>query len=148
MNVNDFTSLSEFLLGVPWEPPLPALASLDPDLAQVYMTQMNSLPGSLIYQMLITWDAIRKQPPAQWAASVTTLILNDANLGPLARQIILAWYTGFLPWSPGQQPTPDPANYERTLVWLLAQAHPMGVPLSFGYWQYNPATSGSSAGNQ
>ena len=31
----------------------------------------------------------------------------------------------------------DPA-FQRTLVWVLAQAHPMGVPLSFGYWQYPP----------
>ena len=73
--------------------------------------------------------------------------MSDPNLGPLARQIILAWYTGFLPWSPGQQPpqqpTPDPANYEQTLVWTLAQAHPMGVPLSFGYWQYPPGGAGS-----
>jgi len=142
MNLPDFISLSEFLLGLPLQPPLvPApITDLDQDLATVYLTQLNewSPQASYLDQLAKTWDQIQQQPASQWTTLVNSEIMNDPNLGLLARQIILAWYTGFHPWFSGQQPTPDPANYERALVWVLAQAHPMGVPLSFGYWQYPP----------
>ncbi|MEA2572657.1 MAG: Membrane bound containing D-sorbitol dehydrogenase [Acidobacteriota bacterium] len=141
MNLDDFVSLSEFLVGVPFSAPLPTMTALDPKLAQVYMTELSawSLQGPFMEQLLTTWNGIKDQPVEQRTASVNRLIMNDENLGPLARQIILAWYTGFHPWSPGQQPTPDPANYSGALVWMLARAHPMAVPLSFGYWQTAPA---------
>lgn len=144
--LDDFISLSEFLLGIPFQAPLPPITDLDRDLANVYMTQLNlySPQASLMTALLSTWEGIQNQKldPDQQTAAVNTQIMNDANLGLLARQIILAWYTGFHPWfpppAPPAQPKPDPANYERTLVWVLAQAHPMGVPLNFGYWQYPP----------
>jgi len=141
MNLDDFISLSEFMLGLPWQPPLPPINDLTQyhDLAQVYMDQLTawSLEGPFMAELLTTWEGIQGQPEPQKTAWVTTT-MADPNMGPLARQIILAWYTGFHPWSQGQQPTPDPANYEAALVWQLAQAHPMGVPLSFGYWQDLP----------
>jgi hypothetical protein len=150
MNQNDFINLSEFLLGLPLEPPLVpvAITDLDPDLANVYLSVLTqwSPQASSLDQLASTWEGIQKLPANQQAAAVTSQIMNDPNnpnLGVLARQIILAWYTGFHSWFSGPTPifptpTPDPANYEQTLVWLLAQAHPMGVPLSFGYWQYPP----------
>jgi hypothetical protein len=150
MNPDDFISLSEFLLGIPFpaplpgQPPLPAITALDPDLANFYLNQLNqwSPQATSMGNLLTTWEGIQKLPPGQpQVDAVNSQIMNDANLGPLARQIILAWYTGFHPWFQGQQPTPDPAKYEQTLVWVLAQAHPMGVPLSFGYWQYPPTGS-------
>lgn len=135
MNVDDFVSLSEVLVGIP-SPVLPRGTSLDPALAQVYMDQLCtwSVQGPFMEQLLATWNEIRNQPPDLRTASVDALIMNDPNLGPLARQVILAWYTGFHPWTAGQQPTPDPANYNQLLVWALAFAHPLGVPLRFGYW--------------
>jgi hypothetical protein len=144
--LDDFISLSEFLLGIPFQPPLPPLNDLDQDLANVYMTQLSMYgpQPSFMTTLLSTWEGIQAQKlsPEQQTAAVQSQIMNDANLGPLARLIILAWYTGFHPWfpppAPPVNPKPDPANYEQTLVWLLAQAHPMGVPLSFGYWQYPP----------
>lgn len=143
MNLNDFISLSGFLLGLPLEPPLVpvAITDLDSDLANVYLTQLSqfSPQASFFDSLATTWQGIQQLPANQQTGAVQNQIMNDPNLGLLARQIILAWYTGFHPWlGPPQQPTPDPANYEQTLVWLLAQAHPMGVPLSFGYWQYPP----------
>lgn len=150
MNLDDFISLSELLLGIPFpppepgQPPLPQITNLDPALAQVYMSQLSqwSPQSSSMGPLLTTWTEIQKKPPGKQAAAVSTQIMSDPNLGSLARQIILAWYTGFHPWF-GSPPTPDPANYEQTLVWVLARAHPMGVPLSFGYWQYPPAGGGS-----
>jgi hypothetical protein len=142
MNLADFVSLSEYLLGLPWQAPLPALNNLQPynDLANVYLTQLTtwSLEGPFMDQLLTTWDGIQGQPEPQKTASINSMIMADPNMGPLARQVILAWYNGFHPWFAGQQPTPDPANYEAALVWQLAQAHPMGVPVSFGYWQDMP----------
>ena len=140
MSLDDFIGLSEFLVGVPFPPPLPPVTALDRVLGQVYMTQLAewSLQGAFMDRLLATWREIRSQPPDLRTASVDALIMDDPDLGPLARQIILAWYTGFHPWSPGQQPTPDPGNYEQPLVWLLAQGHPSGVPVSFGYWSAPP----------
>jgi hypothetical protein len=145
MNVDDFVGLSEFLVGVPFPPPLPPMTALDPKLAAVYMNELTtwSLQGPFMEQLLATWNAIKDQPVEERTASVNRLIMSDENLGPLARQIILAWYTGFHPWAAGQQPTPDPANYSSALVWMLASAHPAGVPLSFGYWKDRPAGTGS-----
>lgn len=142
MSVADFLSLSEFLLGLPLPPPLPPI-TLDPALAEVYRNELTawSVQGPFMEQLLATWNEIKNQPPDLRTASVDALIMADPNLGPLARQIILAWYTGFHPWSPGQQPTPDPANYDQAVVWQLAFAHPQGVPKSFGYWHTIPRPS-------
>jgi hypothetical protein len=137
--MRDFITLSEFLLGIPLPPPLPSI-TLDPKLAEVYETQLTmwSVQGPYMEQLLATWNDILGQPAEQRTELVDARIMNDPNLGPLARQIILAWYTGFHPWAPGQQPTPDPANYEQSLVWALSFGHPIGVPKSFGYWHTAP----------
>jgi len=139
MNLDDFLSLSELLVGIP-SPVLPASMHLDPKLGQVYMDQLCtwSVQGPFMQQLLDTWNEIKNQPPALRNASVDALIMNDPNLGPLARQVILAWYNGFHPWVAGQQPTPDPANYSQALVWIIAYAHPAAVPLNFGYWHTPP----------
>jgi hypothetical protein len=137
MNIDDFLSLSELLVGIP-SPGLPA--GLDPKTARFYMDQLCawSVQGPFMEQLLSTWNVIKDQPPDLRNASVNALIMNDPNLGPLARQVILAWYNGFHPWAQGQQPTPDPAYYSQALVWTVAYAHPIAVPLSFGYWHTLP----------
>ncbi|HEY2092955.1 MAG TPA: hypothetical protein VGJ81_13795 [Thermoanaerobaculia bacterium] len=139
MNVHDFISLSELLVGIP-SPVLPAGTRLHQKTAKFYMEQLStwSVQGPFMEQLLSTWKVIKDQPPDLRNASVTALIMNDPNLGPLARQIILAWYNGFHPWVAGQQPTPDTAYYEQQLVWIVSYAHPMAVPVDFGYWQTIP----------
>ena len=139
MNVDDFLSLSELLVGIP-SPVLPAGTQLDPKLAQVFMDQLRtwSVQGPFMEQLLTTWNVIKDQPPDLRNASVDALIMDDVNLGPLARQVILAWYNGFHPWSMGQQPTPNPAFYSEALVWVVAYAHPVAVPLRFDYWHTLP----------
>jgi hypothetical protein len=138
-NVEDFLSLSELLVGIP-SPVLPEGTKLDPKLAAVFLEQLTtwSVQGPFMEQLLGVWREIQYQPPELRNASVDALIMNDPNLGPLARQVILAWYNGFHPWVEGQQPTPDPAFYSQALVWILAYAHPMAVPLRFGYWHTLP----------
>jgi hypothetical protein len=150
LNLNDFISLSEFLLGIPFPPPLPPITSLDQGLAQIYLNGTSSNPGlatqnSSMPLLLSTWHTIQMQPSSQWPALVASQIFGNPALALAAQQTILAWYTdfhnenaNFLNPNPALNPQPDAALYEKTLVWLLAQAHPMGVPLSFGYWQYPP----------
>jgi len=148
MNVNDFVSLSEFLLGIPFQSPLPNITDLDPDLAQFYLNLLNQY-GSYVPSkktlddLASTWDGIQTQPSTQWPTLVEQQIFSNPDLNAWAQQIIFVWYTGsmWVPGLPSGNPNTDrdPGNYERTLVWVLAQAHPMGVPLSFGYWQYPPS---------
>ena len=152
MSLNDFLNLSEFLLGIPFQPPLPAITDLDPNLAQTYYTRLISdanasviPPGGVTADpnwaispqkmtlMLSTWSQIAAQPAGQWQSLFNTQVQANASLWPLAQQIVMAWYTGVCANVPR---TAD--LYEQTLVWVLAQAHPMGVPLAFGYWQYPP----------
>lgn len=138
MNLSDFVSLSEFLLGIPFQPPLPPITNLDPDLAQTYLQGLTPTAPqqALMTNLLNVWTNLHTQQ-IDLEVGVQTEILANPELGPMARQLMLAWYSGFHPWF-GGVPVPDPANYEQALVWVLAQAHPMGVPLSFGYWQYQP----------
>jgi len=138
MNLNDFIGLSKFLLGIPFQPPLPPITDLDPALAQVYFNGLTLTPDQQMQMtaLLAQWVSIQTQQ-TDLTTAVQQQIMANTQLGALARQIIMAWYTGFHPWF-GGLPMPDPANYEQTLVWVLGQAHPMGVPLSFGYWQYPP----------
>lgn len=146
MNLDDFLSLSELLVGIP-SPVLPSpQTKLDPKTAQFYLDQLCnwSVQGPFMGQLLETWNEIRYQPHDLRNASVDALIMADPNLGPLARQIILAWYNGFHPWAEGQQPTPDPQFYSQALVWILAYAHPMAVPLRFGYWADPPTEAPTS----
>lgn len=131
MNLDDFISLSNFLLGIP----LPQVAALDQDLAQTYMNQLNS-GGVPLDQLLTAWHAIAAQPESQWPALFDQQIKTNTTLWSQAQQVVLAWYTGVCGTNPR-----DPSLYEKTLVWVLAQAHPMAVPVSFGYWQYPPSGS-------
>ena len=136
-NLDAFISLSEFLLGLPFQSPLPPLTALDTDLAATYYSGLSSSPN--MAQLLSVWAGIQQLPKNQWTAAVNTQVLGNATLQVLAQNTLLVWYSGFHSFIGDNAPTPDPANYEQTLVWVLAQAHPMGVPLSFGYWQYPPS---------
>lgn len=159
--MDDFISLSEFLLGIPFQPPLPPITDLDPGLAQTYYNSLISLanapagpngnppgvvpPGGTMpdpnwaitpqkmTQLLSVWSPISVLPPVQQPPAFQAKIQSDTLLWTLAQQIVVAWYTGVCANVPRTA-----ALYEQTLVWVLAQAHPMGVPLGFGYWQYPP----------
>lgn len=146
MNLDDFMSLSGFLLGIPFQSPLPPINDLDPDLGQFYLNLLTPyVPATSLANLASTWENIQTQPSSQWPALVDQQIFGNPDLKQWAQQIILVWYTGsvWLPTIPGGNTPRDPEHYERTLVWVLAQAHPMAVPLSFGYWQYPPVGTGA-----
>lgn len=135
MNFADFLSFSNFVLGIP----LPQVPSLDQGLAQTYFNLLTSNNVD-ITQLLTTWHGITLQPKSQWPSLFQTDIASNTTLWPQAIQVTMLWYTGV--WDPNSSNSAlnsrNPALYEQTLVWVLAQAHPMGVPLGFGYWQYPP----------
>lgn len=131
-DLNVFIDLSKFMLGIPFQPPLPPISDLDAGLAQTYYSRLAP-QNSQMPNLLTVWSQITAQPPDQWAALFKAQIQNNAALCPVAQQIVIAWYTGAC----GNVPR-SADLYEQTLVWVLAQAHPMGVPLAFGYWQYPP----------
>ncbi len=163
MSLPDFISLSEYLLGIPLEPPLVSspISDLDADLAQTYYNNLissvngpagpNGNPPGVIPpgqtmpdpnwaitpakmdQLLNVWIPISTMSGSAQQQAFESRIQNDPFFWPLTQQIAMAWYTGVCANVPRSADL-----YERTLVWVLAQAHPMGVPLSFGYWQYQP----------
>jgi hypothetical protein len=83
------------------------------------------------------------------------LVLDDPDLGPVARNVIVLWYLGqwnALPneWrnrngaSPRDVPRVISADaYAAGLVWRAAGAHPMGAnPSGYGSWANPPAAGG------
>lgn len=67
-------------------------------------------------------------------------ILHDPQVGPMARELIAAWYTG--QWGNSLYATNDTISsqaYIQALVWKAVQAHPMGAKQQgFGTWAYAP----------
>ena len=80
---------------------------------------------------------------------------TPSNQAQLCQAIVSMWYLGS--WYPppfqtdGLQQVISSQAYTKSLVWNLAQAHPMGFsPFTFGYWSQPPAsleTFGVNTGN-
>ena len=101
------------------------------------------------FQALLSFfDAHQSEPPDQIAQE----ILANPTLAPLARAIMLEWYTGAW-YTPASlvKPPPDPTQqapavkvissdaYTQGWMWNVAQAHPMGYSnWHFGYWSSPP----------
>ncbi len=80
------------------------------------------------------------------AAADDDAIMDDARLGPLARSLILLWYTGAWTAPAGMpadlQPGPgviSASAYRAGLMWRAAGAHPAGAEQQgFGAWALQP----------
>lgn len=106
--------------------------------AQVGQTAMDNL--------LNAFRAIQKQPAQKIADTlleVKTPTPNESSQAQLAQAIILMWYLGS--WYPppgtnGKQQVISSQAYTKSLVWNVAQSHPMGFSaFTFGYWSQPPA---------
>lgn len=84
-------------------------------------------------------------------AALSGRILEDALLGPLARNVIVLWYTGTWTPLPADWPAPgarspldvagvvSPAAYLSGLQWRTVGAHPAGaLPTGFASWASPP----------
>ena len=72
---------------------------------------------------------------------IAKAILANGELAPLARAIMLEWYTGS--WYPPGTSNPvkviSADAYTQGWMWSVAQAHPMGYSnWHFGYWSSPP----------
>jgi glucose dehydrogenase len=139
--LDDFIRLSEHLTGVP---------KLDRALAEQYLrrflanpTHRARLPGLIA--------AIRRlaDRPGGPAAAIRREIMDDADLGPAARQLIYLWYVSafFDPGPDNQQRSrgtwrygKNPDQYGRGLIWAVIRAHAPMTP-DKAAWSDPPPTS-------
>ena len=110
---------------------------------------IRTVGDAIVAQLLVTGNkAIR-------TGRLEALVMDDPDLGPLARNVIALWYLGqwnALPndWrnrhgaSPRDVPRVISADaYAAGLVWTAAGAHPMGAkPPGYGSWANPPAADG------
>jgi len=145
-----FVALSVVLTGFPRS----EIGDLDPDqLAGVYHDFVRKQDGGLLDRVLEAFAQAQADSggdPARLVAAVGERIVNDAELGPLAKNITRLWYLGR--W-PTRQPdgsmqddfvsdprlgTPD-APYIRALAWKAMDAKAIGYSeFTDQYWARPP----------
>lgn len=94
----------------------------------------GSDPDTTPMQALLATFRELATEPADLAERTTAVLYADGTLGPVTRNILIAWYNGFL----GSQVI-DAAHYGGALVWPAISAEPPGLPGRFyGNWAYPP----------
>jgi hypothetical protein len=116
-----------------------------------YLDELVRTVGEpVVSRLLVTGEqALRAADPV---AALQQLVMDDPDLGPVARSLIILWYLG--QWSPlpgdwrtrnGASPLDVPRvisadAYVSGLVWNAIGAHPMGAnPGGYGSWATPPA---------
>jgi len=145
MNLVQFAGLSQVLTGYGKETILPDLDTQH--MAQEYLDVLNRpglIPSTLLQQLTTTWTAILASPSTiDQEQQVQDKIVNNQEIGPLAKNIINLWYLGI--WydifktSATQDFVVSAKAYKNSLVWTTIGAHPMGYSEgNFGYWNTPP----------
>ena len=142
--VQDFANLSAALTG--FQPGF-IRPFLDPtDLAGTFYKFVISQAGqTMMDNLLAAFRAIQTEDPQ----TVADTLLETASPAPVSNQaqlcqaILAMWYLGS--WYPpqfqtnGQQQVISSQAYTKSLVWNVAQTHPMGFSaFTFGYWAQPP----------
>jgi hypothetical protein len=110
---------------------------------------IRTVGDAIVARLLVTGgEAVR-------TGRLQALVMDDRDLGPLARNVIALWYLGqwyALPndWRNRNGASPRDVQrvisadaYASGLVWRAAGAHPMGAkPPGYGSWA-NPPAAGS-----
>jgi len=112
--------------------------------AQVGQTAMDDL--------LNAFRAIQKEPAQKIADTLLEVKIptgKESSQAQIAQAIILMWYLGSWYTPAYQTANKQPGQvlqvissqaYTKSLVWNVAQAHPMGFSaFTFGYWSQPPA---------
>lgn len=135
---------------------------LDPvDLAGTFYKFAVAQVGQEMMDALMSdFNTLSSQTPPPSAQSIADTLLEVSSPTPssqaqLCQSIVAMWYLGS--WYPppfqkdGLHQVITSQAYTKSLVWNLAQAHPMGFsPFTFGYWSQPPAsleTFGVNTGN-
>ena len=105
---------------------------------------------SMMDALLSAFAALSSQTPPLTPQQIADTLLEvtsatPSNQAQLCQSIVSMWYLGS--WYPppfqtdGLQQVISSQAYTKSLVWNLAQAHPMGFsPFTFGYWSQPPAS--------
>jgi hypothetical protein len=125
-----------------------------------YSFAVSQVGQSLMDELMSAFDALNSQTPPLTAQQIADKLLEVSSTAPspqaqLCQSIVAMWYLGS--WYPppfqtgGLQQVISAQAYTKSLVWNLAQAHPMGFSaFIFGYWSQPPAplvTFGVNTGN-
>lgn len=126
------------------------LQLLGTGVAEQYLRTLDAIvPAETLARLLSAYDAL---PSGEGKApALAADILGDAELGPVARNLILLWYSGSwkrLPddWRAAHGKSPldethvvSPAAYLAGLQWAVVGAHPQGgQQQGFGSWAEPP----------
>ncbi len=116
--------------------------------AQVGQTAMDNLLAAFRSRKSQT-PPLTAQQIADSLLEVTTPTGKESNQAQLAQAVILMWYLGSWYTPAYQTANKQPGQvlqvissqaYTKSLVWNVAQAHPMGFSaFTFGYWSQPPA---------
>jgi len=99
------------------------------DMTETYLHTIDATcPEGSVDRLLAAWPShVGTPPPAA--------VLDDATLGPLARNLILLWYCGTWAGAPVSG-----AAFRAGLQWVVAGAHPPGAaPQGYAAWSVAPA---------
>ena len=116
---------------------------------QAYLSKISSIvPDAVLDRLFDTFE----NAPQNSARPDLTAILEDSDLGPVARAIAVLWYCGAwtgLPdaWHARNGTAPgdaagvlSSAAYQAGLQWTVIGAHPVGArQQGFGVWSTEPA---------
>ncbi len=115
-----------------------------------YLSDLRATVGEGITARLLAAGAQAQGDPDPPTA-LKRLVMDDPDLGPLARSLLVLWYLG--QWTPlpnewrnrnGASPLDIPRvlsadSYQAGLVWVAIRAHPMGAkPPGYGSWANPP----------
>jgi hypothetical protein len=120
-------------------------------MAETYLDKLEHvLPAGVLSELLAVFRGLPVD--AQREAALHDLIVGDAKLGPVARNLTLMWYSGTWtalpgPWRAAYGVSPADIShvvsgdaYQAGLQWLAAGAHPVGArQQGFGAWSMPPA---------
>ena len=157
--VQDFANLSAALTGFQSSFIRPFLDPVNLS-GTFYSFAVSQVGQPMMDALMSDFDKLSSQTPPLTAQQIADTLLevtspNPSSQAQLCQSIIAMWYLGS--WYPppfqtgGFQQVISSQAYTKSLVWNLAQAHPMGFSaFTFGYWSQTPGsleTFGVNTGN-
>ena len=147
--VEDFANMSAALTGFRPDFIRPFLDPTDLS-GTFYVFAVSQVGQTRMDQLMTQYDALKSETPLLTPQQIADALLETSSSTPseqaqLCQSIVSMWYLGS--WYPppfqtdGFQQVISSQAYTKSLVWNLAQAHPMGFSaFTFGYWSQPPAS--------
>lgn len=110
---------------------------------EYYDTLVKEVAAPTLNQLAEAFTSLQDPSGNVDLAKFKEEIINNTDLGPIAKNIIQMWYVGiwyYIPFNAGEGYIISDNAYTHGLVWTAMQAHPMGYSEeNFGYWETAPA---------